>query len=227
MNLNDHSRLRGKHALLSPSNPAFMNLSADDIRERIFSKLRTSIGTEIHEFSFYKIESRSKTTSLRDVKRSLQDYIFKKYYLDDYRTLSREGRRLLKVLEYMPKEVFETVNAYINDAIGFRMIPEAVLASSDRMFGTADTLIFQDGSEKLLRIHDLKTGSTPGKIDQLLGYDALYCLEYGINPNDISHELRIYQNGDIVFANPTGDDIRPIMNKFEECDQIIREFEEV
>ena len=224
MNLNDHSRLRGKHATLSPSSPSFMGLEADDIRARIYSKLRMAMGTEIHEFAFYKIEERGKVTSARDVVRSLKDYIFEKYYIEELRVLSFEGRRLLKVLSYLPKEVFETVHDYINDAIGFRMEAEVTLAMSDRMFGHADALIFQD---KLLRIHDLKTGSVPAKIEQLLGYDALYCYEYHVNPFEIEHELRIYQNGDILVSNPTGEIIQPLIDKLIECDNILKEFEEV
>ena len=47
----------------------------------------------------------------------------------------------------------KTLNAYVNDAIGFRMIPEMVLYYSENCFGTADAISFNDD---LLRIHDLK-----------------------------------------------------------------------
>ena len=33
----------------------------------------------------------------------------------------------------------KTLNMYVNDAIGFKMIPEQVLYYSDNCFGTADT----------------------------------------------------------------------------------------
>jgi hypothetical protein len=62
-------------------------------------------------------------------------------------------------------------------------------------------------------------------MEQLFGYDALYCLEYKVDPMSIEHELRIYQNDDILIANPTGEDIKPYMDKFVEFDRIQREFE--
>ncbi len=112
----------------------------------------------------------------------------------------------------------KTLNNYVNDAIGFRMTPEQVLYYSDNCFGTADTICFRDN---LLRIHDLKTGAIPAHMEQLLIYDALFCLEYRINPEKIQIENRIYQSDDILIANPGPDDINPIMDKIREFDPII------
>jgi len=224
MNLNDHSRLRGKHALLSPSNPSFLSKTPDEIRNYIYSGLRSELGSLIHKWAFYKIESRSRVTSARDAARSLRDYIFQKYYIEERRVLASEGKRLLKVLSKLPKEVLETVCDYINDAIGFRMTAEVIVAISDLMFGTSDAIIFNG---KMLRVHDLKTGSTAAKIEQLLSYDAIFCYEYNINPFEIEHEVRIYQNGDILVSNPTGEIIQPIVDKLIVCEQIANEFEEV
>lgn len=72
----------------------------------------------------------------------------------------------------------KTLNSYVNDAIGFRMIPEQILYYSDNCFGTADAIIFKNN---FLRIHDLKTGVIPAHMEQLRIYAALFCLEYGIN----------------------------------------------
>ena len=44
-------------------------------------------------------------------------------------------------------------------------------------------------------------------MEQLLIYAALFCLNYGIRPGDISFELRIYQNNEINVCNPTEEDI--------------------
>ena len=44
-----------------------------------------------------------------------------------------------------------TLSAYVNDAIGYRMNTEVVLYYSDRFFGTADAISFNNN---LLRIHD-------------------------------------------------------------------------
>lgn len=104
----------------------------------------------------------------------------------------------------------KTLNMYVNDAVGFGMQSEQPLYYSKNCFGTADAIIFQ---KNFLRIHDLKTGVTPAKMDQLLVYAALFCLEYSIKPADIQMELRIYQNDDIAFCAPTAEDVLLVMNK--------------
>lgn len=112
----------------------------------------------------------------------------------------------------------KTLNMYVNDAIGYKMTPEQVLYYSNFCFGTADSISFRDG---MLRIHDLKTGDTPVHMDQLLIYDALFCLEYKIDPKDIIIENRIYQSNDILYATPTADDIYPIMDKIKHFDEVL------
>lgn len=112
----------------------------------------------------------------------------------------------------------KTLNSYVNDAIGFRMTPEQVLYYSDNCFGTADAICFNDS---VLRVHDLKTGAVPAHMEQLLVYNALFCLEYKVKPTDIFIEDRIYQNDDIIVATPTPEDVQTIMNKIVEFDRII------
>lgn len=106
----------------------------------------------------------------------------------------------------------KTIYKYINDAIGYRMSTEVVLYYSDYFFGTADAISFSD-DEKLLRIHDLKTGEHPASIEQLMVYAALFCLEYHVRPGEIDMELRIYQNDEIDAYRPQADEIAPIMDK--------------
>ena len=112
----------------------------------------------------------------------------------------------------------KTLYAYVNDAIGYRMSTEVVLYYSDRFFGTADAISFQNG---VLRIHDLKTGKTPAHMEQLEVYAALFCLEYKIKPGDIEMELRIYQNDRILIHNPTAADIAPIMDKIVHLNKLL------
>lgn len=114
----------------------------------------------------------------------------------------------------------KTLNKYVNDAIGFRMIPEQVLYFSDNCFGTTDAISFKNG---FLRIHDLKTGITPAHMEQLEIYAALFCLEYDVKPGEIDMELRLYQNDDIVYLKPTVEDIGPICDKIITFDRIIAE----
>lgn len=116
-----------------------------------------------------------------------------------------------------------TVARYINDSIRYNMDPEQKLVYSPRFFGTADA-IFCDEDKCVIRIHDLKTGVTPAKLDQLLIYDALCCLEYDYNPEDFEHTVCIYQGNDIISDNPTGEMIRPIMDKIVTFDQIIERY---
>lgn len=116
-----------------------------------------------------------------------------------------------------------TFNNYVNDAIGFRMVPEQVLFYSVNCFGTADAISFDKG---LLRIHDLKTGTHPAKIDQLMIYAALFCLEYNERPAEIDYELRIYQNDEILVANPDGEEIARIMDIIIQFDKIIEKAKE-
>lgn len=112
----------------------------------------------------------------------------------------------------------KTLNMYVNDAIGYRMTPEQVLFYSENCFGTTDAIAFRNN---LLRIHDFKSGVVPAHMEQLEIYAALFCLEYAVRPADIEIELRLYQNSEIVYANPTADDILPIMEKIITFDKII------
>lgn len=107
-------------------------------------------------------------------------------------------------------ETTATLNSYVNDAIGFRMTPEMTLAYSDNAFGTADCIGFRNNR---LRIHDLKTGTTPASMKQLEVYMALFCLEYKFKPFEIEAELRIYQNDDVNVEVPEPDAIFHIMDK--------------
>ena len=111
-----------------------------------------------------------------------------------------------------------TLNMYVNDAIGYRMKPEQVLYYSENCFGTADAISFRNG---LLRIHDLKTGFTVAKIEQLLVYTALFCLEYRTKPQEIDIELRIYQSDEILVHKPEIDEIVPIMDKIVHFNKIL------
>src|SRR3954462_2531756 len=69
-----------------------------------------------------------------------------------------------------------TMSMYINDVIGFRMVPEVPLYYSDDCFGTTDAIGIRDG---VLRIFDLKTGVSPASMKQLMIYAGLFFLQYG------------------------------------------------
>lgn len=172
MNFNEHSELKGVHAILSPS-------SYHWIRYRDREKFENLV--------------RSKEA----VKRGIEDHEF--------------ACLCIKRKQRLPKSN-ATLNMYVNDAIGFRMEPEQVLMYSDQCFGTADAIRF-DERKKKLRIHDLKTGSIPASMDQLMIYAAIFCLEYKAKPSDIKVELRIYQNNDVVIYEPDSKELTKVIDQ--------------
>lgn len=116
-----------------------------------------------------------------------------------------------------------TLNAYVNDALGFRMTPEVMLMASENAFGTADAISFHDN---VLRIHDLKNGVTPAKFDQLLIYACFFLIEYRFKPNEIKIVLRIYQNDDVFEYIPGLDELAPVIDKILEFDALITKWKE-
>lgn len=137
-------------------------------------------------------------------------------------TLHEFAAQCIKLGQKLPKSK-KTLNNYVNDAIGYKMIPEQVLYYSKNCFGTADAICFRN---RLLRIHDLKTGIIPAHMEQLEIYAALFCLEYNFKPSDIDIELRIYQHDEVLCHNPSVEEIVPIMDKIITFDKAINKVKE-
>lgn len=112
----------------------------------------------------------------------------------------------------------KTLNMYVNDAIGYKMQTEQLLYYSNNCFGTADTISFR---KNFLRIHDLKTGESRTSMNQLMVYNALFCLEYKTKPTEIETELRIYQHDDVLVHIPEPEEIEFIIDKILEFDKQI------
>lgn len=127
------------------------------------------------------------------------------------------AHQLVKLGVKLPKNS-RTLNMYVNDAIGYRMETEQILFYSENCYGTADTVSFV---KNLLRIHDLKTGLITGSMHQLEIYAALFCLEYGFKPGEITIETRIYQNDEVVVEELTTDVVAHLMSKIVVFDQFI------
>lgn len=118
----------------------------------------------------------------------------------------------------------QTLNMFVNDALGYRMIPEQILYVSPNAFGTTDAISFRKkrGEDRfILRIHDLKTGVTKSSVNQLEVYAAFFCLEYNIKPHNIDIELRIYQDDEVLIFEPDPVDIVDIMDKTLTFDRLI------
>jgi Protein of unknown function (DUF2800) len=126
----------------------------------------------------------------------------------------------IKLKMRMP-DTTATINSYINDAIGFRMTPEVTLMASENAFGTADAVSFYDNT---LRIHDLKNGVTPAKMDQLMVYACYFLIEYRFKPNEIKIILRIYQNDEIIEYVPELDELVHIIDKINTFDELINKW---
>lgn len=154
------------------------------------------------------------------------DKLIERFYAIEAKKRGTKRHKLAEMLisenEKLPNKK-KTLNMYVNDAIGFKMIPEKVLYYSHNCFGTADAISFKNN---LLRVHDLKTGLIPAHMEQLYIYDALFCLEYGYSPGDIKFENRIYQNNEILIATPEADVILPIMDKIKTFSKILDELQE-
>lgn len=132
----------------------------------------------------------------------------------------------------------DTVNMFVNDAIGYKMSSEQPLFYDYICFGTADAISYK---KNFLRIHDLKTGETEAHMEQLRVYAALFCLNYqarvrelrrkgesdtsiaekfDLSPKELHFdpeqmsgiELRIYQLGDIRAEAADPKEIRGLMD---------------
>ncbi len=206
MNWNKHSALEGSHAFLSASKYSWLNKDNDELLEAYSNSYAQAIGTMLHSYAADSIRFRERLrkTDAKGVKFDLM-------------------RRGVPEFAIDISGVFPNLMAYVNDSIGFQMDPEVVLYYSDLCFGTADAIQL-DGD--VLRIHDLKTGTTPAKIDQLMIYAALFYLEYGFKPERLRTELRIYQSDEILVHEPEAIDIRAVMDQIVEKNRVLQEFKE-
>lgn len=206
MNFNKHSNLEGLHAPFSASRPYWLGKTFEANKNAFVTAWIPTVGTVSHAFAQAMINKR--------IKLSKSDMKMYKFYLLENKT---QCIPYFIVDNLNLQNLFSNLLPYINDAIGYRMTPEQILYYSDRWFGTADSIAFD---KNMLRIHDLKTGRRSAKMEQLLVYAALFCLEYNIKPGAIDMELRLYQNEDVLYHNPTAEDILPIMDQIRTQDKL-------
>ena len=211
MNFNKHFQLEGKHALLSASSWRWINDDTETLTKRIRSQYAPEIGTLLHDIARKHIQYRIKMNKYdkKTVMLELLDKGIPGFIID--------------ALDF--DAMFENLMNYVNDGVGYKMQPEVVLCYSDNFFGTADTIAYSE-RDKFLRIHDYKSGTTPAHMEQLMIYTALFCLEYRMKPSDFESELRIYQNGDVIYHNPAADEITPIIDKIVTLDNFLVKMKE-
>lgn len=209
MNFIRHSDLEGKHAFLSASQWRWLNDDKEDLIRRLCSYYAKDIGTILHEIAAKHIKYRIKVNR----------YDKKNIMLE----LLAHGIPGVVIDNIDFDDIFENFMVYVNDGVGFKMHPEVVLFYSENAFGTADAIKY-DENEQFLRIHDYKSGSTPAKMEQLLIYAALFCLEYRIKPMSLSGiELRIYQSNEVIYHNPELDEIAPVIDKIVTFDKFLKQ----
>ena len=194
MEWNDHKDLEGKHAFLGASNFHWLNWDDKTFEERYYNQFLASAGTAVHKLAHDCIVGRIRIT--KHDKHLVDLALYHSYIPADYCN---------------SEEFLENLVPFVNDAIGFHMSSEILLYYSPFCFGTTDAICFNE-LEKILRIHDLKTGMTDAHMEQLLIYAALFCLEYHKNPNQFKTELRIYQSSQIVVYNPEPKEIEKFMD---------------
>ena len=206
---NEHSELRGRHAIFAPSNPSFLNYSLEEdgddiIFQRFAAQYSAQIGTIVHDFAQERILYNQKLH-----KTNKSDLLI--------RLLKAGIPPIVINMDY----IFNNLIPYVNDSISFRMDPEVILKYSENCFGTTDTICFRD---KELRINDLKTGRSLVHMDQLLTYAALFFLEYKASPETISTILRIYQASEVLEDRPEPDRIRSAMNQIIALDKKVEKW---
>lgn len=208
MNFNRHFAQEGKHAILSASSWRWINDDKDSLVKRITSSYAQSIGTILHGLAYRHIKYRIK----------MNKYDKKNVMLE----LLSNGIPGIVIDSIDFDRMFENLMAYVNDGVGFKLSPEVVLYYSDNFFGTADAIGFNE-NDRILRIHDYKSGVIPAHIEQLEIYAALFCLEYRFKPHEINTHLQIYQSADVLYHNPEPGEIKEIIDKIVEYDKFLNQ----
>lgn len=212
MKYNDHRKLEGKHAYIGCSQSAWENRTDEQLINMYYSRYASEIGTAVHSFAQDCINKKIK---LRETDDHMLDYFLQIIW-------PKMGGLWIPVGAYDSKELILTVALFVNDAIGFRMDSEVILAYDETYaFGTSDAFSC-DEKTKTIRVHDLKTGLHPVKMTQLLLYSAQFCLEYKKNPKEYKFELRIYQGGTIIEYYPTGEEVDEHMKKIVHAVKILK-----
>jgi hypothetical protein len=224
----DHPELDGRHAPFPASSPSWLNYDEDRLKIKFQNDARKELGTELHAFAASSIKLMDKLTKNKyEVIRCFKSYLKGKYDKGEDSDISEEEKNrsykhllnLYQAMDFLPDRVWLTLVLYINDACSYHMTPERHLFYSWNFFGTADAIGY-DVTDHILRIHDLKTGDTPAKFEQLYIYAALACLEHKLNVDNISIELRIYQNGNRIDEKADITKVKQIIDIIKRDDRI-------
>ncbi len=203
----DYSKLKNTHAFCGASNYRWRNYDIEKLIQSKENSYATTIGTLLHERAANYISKPKKIT--KACKISIYDY------------LAIDNKIPESAIDI--DRLFPNLMSYVNETITFEMDPEVTLYFSDNFYGTADAISWEDG---ILRISDLKTGITPASFMQLENYATFFCLDYKIKPSQIKKlEFRIYQNNEVLFAEPDPHILNPIIDQVVEFNRVLSDFE--
>lgn len=202
MKWHDHSRLKGTHAFMTASQPSWLKKSPTELIEAKKNSYAQEIGTLMHAYAADCIRFREKLKKgdMHGVKLDLMRNGIPEYAIDIQR-------------------IYPTFMSYVNDGVGYGLTPEVLLYYSEECYGTADAI---DVDGKILRIHDLKTGIKPAKMEQLMIYAALFYLEYDVKPRNVRPELRIYQMDEVLVYEPEIEEVQEVMESIVEKDRVLK-----
>ena len=188
--------IKDSHAYLSPSKASWINYDPQKLVDGYAISYATQIGTAVHECASNCIKRRIRLN--KTDKKVLVYHMMTNTYIPSSC--------------YDVDRIFATLSLFVNDCIGFRMQSEVPLVYSGYAFGTTDAISY-DIDNRVLRIFDLKSGTRMAKPDQLYIYAGLFCLEYKMNPEEMSEiVLRIYQGGAYEEFCPAPEVIRATMD---------------
>jgi len=176
MIFNKHPKFSETHALLSPSQPHWINYDRQRLIDFYDTNGAQEKGTRLHALLAEAITC----------------------------------NRLYGIPNSNAFGVEDTFGMYFHDACEFKMTPEVTLVYSDICYGHADAIAF-DEKNRLLRIHDYKSGFRKAEFLQLEVYAAQFFAEYSdtlkfdfeLDPYQCFIELRIYQNNECRIETPT------------------------
>lgn len=178
---NNHSRLKGCHAFLSPSQHQWLRYDDDKLVKTYLNKQAAQIGTERHEFAAKAIE------------------LGIKLYLDE----RNPDTLAMYVNDAIDAGMSPEVVLYCNDfAFG---TADAIFFDENRMILKIFDL--KTGANSVVK--EDEDGFYI--LEQCEIYAAMFCLEYGYDPARLDIELRIYQNQQIYPEVPDIDRIYSIM----------------
>ena len=205
----DYSHLKNTHAFCGASKYAWRNYTIEKLIQAKESSYAATIGTKLHDYAAKNIKKHFK--------------VVKADKRDVYRYLAVENAIPDNAIDI--DRLFPNLMTYVNDAIGFRLDPEVILYYSPDFYGTADGISWSE-SDSILRISDLKTGTTPASFVQLENYAAFFCLDYRIKPSQIKKiEFRLYQNNEVLYAEPSSEILFPIIDQIVEFNKALMAFE--